>query len=310
MNFPHSTCRRGSTLILVMCAVALLAFTVISLAQYMESIVAHETSAVKLFRARQLAESGVYVAYPFSVSNGDPILIQQWSPHESFQTTITGEGGRLPINQILQSGNQAILERLFTQWGCSTMEIQTAIDCLLDWIDSDSNKRPSGAEQPEYAALGYPTHPTNQPFHTVSEMGLVIGMDKVLQHKPDALDYFTVWSQGKVDLNYASSDVIQAVCNIQPSQADAFIRVRNGPDALPLTKDDLLFTNFNQSAGEIAGSLGISRAQLLSKSAVLTVGDTTMRITSVATVEDIKKSMTVIVTKTRAATNEVIWIER
>jgi len=293
-----------------MCAVAILAFTVISLAQYMEAVVTRETYRTKIFRARQLAESGVYMAYPYTVAAGDPLLTQSWSAHESFTTTIVGEGGRLPINQILQSGNDAILQRLFTQWGCAPDDTSTAIDCLHDWIDADSDRRANGAEQPEYAAIGFPTHPANVPFRTVSEMKLVIGMDKILLQKPDALDYFTVWSQGKLDLNYASADLIQAVCNIQENQAETFVNVRNGPDGIPQTDDDRLFTNFTRQASEIASSLGITRAQLLAKSAVITVGDPTMRITSVATVEDVSKSMTVIVSKTQASTHEIIWIER
>lgn len=295
-------------MLLVIAAVSVISFAVIYLATYMDSVVDTEAHRAKVFRARQLAESGTAVGYSSKVKPWDPVLSKKWSETESFKTTISPEGGRLAINTILLSGDQKILQRLFKLWEFSQADAQTAIDSMLDWIDSNNDKLGNGAEQAQYAALGFPTHPSNRVFATTSEIQLVNSFPELLKKKPDLLDSFTVWSGGKLDINSASAELISAVCDVSIEKARTFVTTRNGADKLPFTEDDLLYTNLNQE--EIHIALGLSAEQYTAKLPLLTINDTTTRIRSVGTVGNISKAMTVIVRRNENRSTEVLWLER
>ncbi len=64
-------------------------------------------------------------------------------------------------------------------------------------------------------------------------MARVRGMDAVARAKPDWKDYFTVYGNGKIDIQDASADVLEAA-GLTSTQAEAIIEVRNGGDRLPV----------------------------------------------------------------------------
>ncbi len=82
-------------------------------------------------------------------------------------------------------------------------------------------------------------------------MARVRGMDAVARAKPDWKDYFTVYGNGKIDIQDASADVLEAA-GFTSTQAEAIIEVRNGGDRLPGTGDDTEIKDMNWVA-EAAG---------------------------------------------------------
>lgn len=70
-------------------------------------------------------------------------------------------------------------------------------------------------------------------------MILVRGMDAVERVKPDWRDYFSILSDGVVDVNYASKDVLMAITGAQDTYVDNLIRERSGPDGIAGTQDDV-----------------------------------------------------------------------
>jgi len=50
-------------------------------------------------------------------------------------------------------------------------------DSILDWVDSDEDPNPLGAELGYYQALPYPYQPRNAPMRSIAELELVAGMD-------------------------------------------------------------------------------------------------------------------------------------
>ena len=234
---------QGSALLIMLWAVALLSATILGLAAYFDVVLEEDSGAINGFRARQLAESGLAIAINPVVEKSDTVLIQSLSPTESFKVAIKSEQGRLNINALALANDREILMDLFEFWEISVSDADTLIDAIYDWVDKDEVTRLSGAEYEEYAAVGKPDYPANQPFQSVDEMGEVLGMELLEEMKPDWRDFFTVWGTGKLDPNAASTDLLQAVLGIDELQAEAIITHRDGPDGIPDTEDDTPFRN-------------------------------------------------------------------
>ncbi len=60
------------------------------------------------------------------------------------------------------------------------------VDCLLDYLDADSNARPQGAEQEYYDGLPQPYHIKNGPLTSVDELLLVKGFTGQIVYGEDA----------------------------------------------------------------------------------------------------------------------------
>lgn len=61
------------------------------------------------------------------------------------------ERGKVPINILSDSEAR----RLFVAAGASGPQLDTLTDSFLDWRDDDEERRPHGAETPDYARRGY-----------------------------------------------------------------------------------------------------------------------------------------------------------
>jgi type II secretory pathway component PulK len=237
---------------LVLGIIVFLAFTLMQTANYMQASIDENVMVANQFRALHLAESGIALGVHPMLLPGDPALKQNIGSDSSIEVTISSEEARFPINYITNDGYRDIVYNLFVNWGLSTDEAATAADSLADWVDPDDDVRSQGAESSYYQALGFQNFPHNQGFTSVEEMILVRGMDAVERVKPDWRDYFSVLSDGVVDINYASKDIIMAICGVQDTYADNLIRERAGPDGIPGTQDDVHIT-----LDSVAGILGM-----------------------------------------------------
>ena len=85
---------------------------------------------------------------------------------------ITDEGGKLNINALIKIDptGQALYNALLK---LPNMTAEIA-DAIVDWVDSNDDIRPSGAESAEYADLGY--RAKNGPLNSIDELLLVRGI--------------------------------------------------------------------------------------------------------------------------------------
>jgi general secretion pathway protein K len=133
-----------------------------------------------------------------------------------FSVTVNSAEGGLNVN---------ILDRddwldIFEMANVPSTDWDEMIDCLEDWIDENDLHGLNGAESddPYYEELGYPVK--NGPLDSVEELLLVKGWGPdVLYGKPaddDSDEIFgigellTVWGDGRLNLNSASSDALRA----------------------------------------------------------------------------------------------------
>ncbi len=297
--------QRGSALLLVMWLISMLSLLIYSTIRVISHDMDITISQKKAFRARQLAEMGLNIACNPVVKETDTALLNQiMGDGESFNVTIRGEGGRFNVNSLLQANDRTFFERAFELWGLEKDAASYLTDTLLDWTDQDEQKQLHGMEKEDYEALGYTGYPFDRPFYSLDEMLLVPGFDQVAANVPDWRDYFTIYSGGKLDLNAAEAKVIalgiitsqstaDPVNDWEPALKDAtnFIQdIRWGPDDIEFTEDDVKLQDLQQAydALNLDGSDPDVQAHF-------GLNDATVHIESVATVNDYRKRVVLIV---------------
>lgn len=254
-------------------------------------------------RARQIAEMGIALGCHRSIKRSDPILRQMnEETGEGFEVKVMSEGGRFNINFILQNEDKALLREIFTKWGLELEDAQAISDALGDWVDADDNEALNGAEKKYYEEQGRINQPFNRPFYDLSEMRLVRGMDLVEAVKPDWRDWFTIWSQGPLDIAEASAELIAAAAEVRVEQAEIIPETVRGIDGIRDTNDD------QQIEIEAAlGMMGINSETRPDIAQRFSVQDDTMRVESTGYAEGAKRKVTLVI---RGRTARPILLQR
>jgi general secretion pathway protein K len=316
--------RRGSALIMVIFLITMLGMIVYA----MHHIVKHDADLAiaqkQAFRARQVAEMGINWAMNPALKPYDQKYLEQTLEDGShFKAKIRGEGGRMNINALLQQGEQVrpFMTSLFRLWyPAEDREVNdkadALFDMLVDWTDTGADKHLKGWEKEDYAVVyGENTpYPFNRPFYNLDEMLLVPGFDEIVANVPDWRDYFTIYSQGKVDVNAAEAKVLAAVAvaidNPGDPQAEfarlmepeggahTAVALRWGDDETEDTQDDQPL----QDITELTGMLGLPAPNAdpgdpkgYAVSMLFGMNDQTTHIECVATVGDYRKRVVLIV---------------
>ena len=294
----------GSALLAVLWLLAFLSFLIVTTMMVVMQGVSTSGSREMVFRARQLAEQGLSLGVHPAMKATDPMLHQQLSGGESFDVVITSEESRLNINAFLTDDKRQVLERLFGSWGLDPPDAQTVVDCLMDWVDQDDFKRMRGAEHEDYKKEGYPDRPYNRPFASLDEMELVLGMDLVAKANPNWREAFTLWGAGAVDINEASAPIIAAVANVMPDKAQSLVSLRDGPDGVAHTPDDLPVESIEQAMTELGANPGDA-----SIAGNFTLKGTTLRVRSVGRVGGYARGVDAVVQSSQGGVQILEWRE-
>ncbi|HEY5683585.1 MAG TPA: type II secretion system minor pseudopilin GspK [Sulfuricaulis sp.] len=89
-------------------------------------------------------------------------------------------------------------------------------DAVIDWIDSDSNARPAGAEDIDYLQMKTPYRAANQPLQSVEELRLIRGFT------PENIEKLLPWVTAlpqptEINVNTAPQEVLAAVFYTLPA---------------------------------------------------------------------------------------------
>ena len=281
----------GSALIVVFWILAILALAVFSSVR----VVYHDADVVAAqvngLEALQVAECGIAVAVNPSVERGDPLL--NWVDEDegvSYRARIASEAARFNINVILLRKDKQLLTDIFTDWGMELFDAQALVDNLTDWVDAGDLAELNGAEAEWYEDQGRPNHPFNRPFYNLEEMRLVKDFATLEALNPDWRDWFTLWSNGKLDINEARAELIAAAAEVSIDDAEDLVDYVLGPDRERDTEDDQRLQNLTEGLS----LLGVSEFKQPVVSPRLTVQDTTTRIVSVGRVGSAKRQITLI----------------
>jgi general secretion pathway protein K len=128
---------------------------------------------------------------------------------------IEDERGKLNLNDLAVSGDPIIkkakvgrVKRLF-----ELVQINPdLVDAIVDWVDTDDQPEPSGAESIYYQSLRPPYRAANAPLQTYLELRLIKGMTpEILAKLSKLVTVYPLEGQSKVNLNTADPLVIQSL---------------------------------------------------------------------------------------------------
>lgn len=276
-NFPNKYKGDKATALLIVLGVLVVLTLAITMTFH---LVLHSTDLTngrnEAFRAIQLAEKGIALATHPSVQKYDVILNQMSATEGGFRVRIESEGKALNVNGLLANEDVQPLVELFTMWGMKFNKATILADRLLDWIDGDDLERLNGMEKDGYEEIGMDGFPLNHPFYSLEEMRMVSGMEEIEELNPGWRSSFTVWSNGRLDLNDATAELIAAVTGEEVSSAERLVEARAGDDGEEGTEDDLEFA----SVEEALAIIGVSAEKLPFVSKRVSIQDQTVRITS------------------------------
>jgi general secretion pathway protein K len=191
-----------------------------------------------------------------------------------FSLKITDLERKINVN----TADEATLNQMLRVIGADANDSGAIVDGILDWVDRDDNTRVNGAESDYYQGLTPPYVAKNGPIDDISELLLIKGIrdnpeiysrdyantqrfdrfgDPIPPHEYGAylVDVLTPISTGRININTASSTVLQMIPGIDEAIATQIIRVRAGPDGADGTDDDTPFA----SVGELA-SVGLPQS--------------------------------------------------
>lgn len=283
-------CESGIALPLVLWSIALLAGLVVLLVGVVGDWVTDESRAERGFRARQQALSGIALGLSPEVKPGDPLLRNGDRKAEGYEVKISDESGKINPNFWIAQNNRDIFTRLFESWGAEDKLREAAIDGLVDWTDGDDFRSMHGAERSEYEAVGRAGFPANRPLLNIREMEAVLGLDQVLASRKDWRGDFTLWHNGKINIQYAQEPILEGLAEFTPKQCRALFELRAGPDGIEGNDDDVKF----ESIEEAATLVGIRGRQLEELEEFFDISGSVRRIESVGFCYGTKHKITVI----------------
>lgn len=304
MTVSSTSFRRERGMALLLVLVAVMALTIIVAGLYESSQASWDESTLSRarYQAGLLAESGLSIALHPAIKPGDVALTQNFGSDRGFEVIMTSEGGRLPVNELTQDRMRETATELFILWGLDAAGASRAADSIADWIDENSDPLPNGAENGYYAGLDHPQFPSNAPFTSLEQLLFVAGMDAVEQVQPFWRDYFTIHSDGLIDLNEAPQELVAALTRTTEDSALNFVAVRTGNDGLAGTEDDYRFTD----AGEVQSLLGLSSSDWSALSSFVTLAGTVKRIESTGRIGDFRETRVILAEEVKKGQETVL----
>lgn len=150
---------------------------------------------------------------PYSIEIGD----------RNCEVFISDESGKINVNKLTDE-SRANFIKFLTGYKVEEIAAETITDSILDWLDDDDLHHLNGAEKDYYATLPDPYEPRNGPFESIEELTLVKGITP--QRFELLRDYLTIYGPGKININFASKEVLLYVPSITEEVADAIIQYR------------------------------------------------------------------------------------
>ena len=234
---------RGSAILLVLWAIITMSVAVLGVVEYIHFNL-DETQGLNLnFELRQIAQSGIAVASSPQIEEGDPLLNGKIGKNGGrYEVILHSETARLNINTLLETGNEDIIGRLFLTWKATSSDSRYAVQQLIEWTGRTGDTADN--------------YELERPFTSIEQMRTIEGMNKIDQKNPQWADAFTIWGDGRIDVNDAAPDILQAFFGIGERKAQSFVQSRSGPDKKEHTLDDQPYDDLT-----LPGALGMNETQ-------------------------------------------------
>lgn len=286
---------------LALWAIFLLSAMVISWALDINTRLVINGNSNRILEAEAMACSGAEIALHPAIKPGSSLLRQRKSGTQSFETRITGEGGRLNLNWLVAGENPQrleVLRKYLEIRGIDLNERDRMIDCLLDWADPDNLVRLNGAEnEGDY-------RPANALLTRIEDVKRIRGWEEFASARDWDAD-FTLTSTGPIDLLWASREVLLALPGMTEPLVDQFLQYRRGPDGVDGTEDDAEF----KSLEDVRVALGFTAEQFKQLAGLVSFRDQVLRVVSVGKSGDVTRVVRMVIRKGGGAPQLISWKE-
>ncbi|MGJ8657004.1 MAG: hypothetical protein ACSHX6_11195 [Akkermansiaceae bacterium] len=232
--------RKGFALIAVIWVVAflsmILSVTIMLLQIDAESTISDEHE----FNAWLQAHKGLsYASHP-DIERGDEALIYEPEGlEEGYNVEIRSESSRINLNYVIRRGDKLLLKNLFNHWLNDDEKATELVDAMVDWVDKDDVVSLNGAENEWYEEQGFEGRPFNRNFQSLEEVSLVKGFNEVEAADPNWKEWFTLYSEGGIDIHEAEAEILSVVAETELDNAEKFVQDIKGEDGLLGTTDDV-----------------------------------------------------------------------
>jgi general secretion pathway protein K len=290
---------QGSALIAVFWLIAVLGMVVFASTKMLATDSRFAKESRGRIYAKRYAEMGLAVGQHPAITPDDPLLNFSADTGGGYSVNLVAEEARFNINAILLNSDRALLRRLFIKWNMKPEFASALIDALKDWVDQDELVSLNGAEKREYEKEGLEGMPFNRPFKELDEMLLVRGMEQVNAFYPGWRDWFTVFGDGRIDVNDARAELISVLADVPMERVAPLVQYRLGADGAKYTKDDQKLV----SAVQVAQILGVFQPQIVQQlNQWVQFAGPIRRIESVGTLGDISRKLVMI-----TQNNQTLW---
>ncbi len=247
-SYPISD-NRGAALVITLLIIATLTGLTVAFSEDSGTDLSLAGYSKDGYRAYQIARSGVDLAQALldeDEDRGMDSLLEDWAlfdtdsfpeklPAEvSVIARVIDENSKININSLKKEDGEIDedkveqLSRLFSVLGLA----ESYVNSILDWLDKDDIERMDGAESFYYQSLDPPYECFNDSFLTVGQVFMVKGVEKIRHfgenQEKSLLDYITVNSDGLVNINTASIEILQSLDDaIDESVAQSIIDYRS-----------------------------------------------------------------------------------
>ena len=210
--------QRGIALIAVLWVLLLLAFLAASFGSSTRTEANLARNLVENAKSAALADAGIYRAIAglaIPIDEGGLRVdgtVYAWTFGDGeVRFTIHDEGGKIDLN----GASVALLHGLFRSIGLDDQQASALADAIADFRDEDDDRRPAGAEDPDYQAAGLPYRAKDAPFEQVDELLRVKGMTGDLYRR--LRPFLTVYTgEDSPDLSTAAPEVVAALSAVLP----------------------------------------------------------------------------------------------
>ena len=294
--------KSGAAIMLALWALFLLSALIISWALDIDSRLSLSGDGNRMLKAEAVACSGAEVALHPAVHPGSSNLSGELDNGASYEARLTGEGGRLNLNWLVAGEDpdrMEILRRYLENKGIDLNERETMVDSLLDWVEPNTGLHHLNAppESDDY-------HPSHSLLTRIDELKKVAGWSEFTS-TPGWEDEFTLNSSGPVDLAWASRDVLLALPGLTPEIVDRFLQLRQGPDGIDGTEDDMQLKGID----EARAVLGLSEEQFKQLNGLVGFKDPVLRVVSVGTAGKAKRTVQMVFRRVGIVPQLITWKE-
>jgi general secretion pathway protein K len=225
--FKNLTRARGFALLVVLWVLTLLSLMAAALLRESGTETRVAQNLRENAKAEALAEAGLQRAMLGLLDHDDATVWRADGTSYSFPLgegaatiQIQSEAGKIDIN----TASNDIIEALFIAGGISADQAPRLVEAVADFRDPDGIRRPGGAEDSDYRAMGVAHEAKDAPFEATEELMLVRGVTPDLYERLSPA--ITVYGRQQLDVTTAPSLVLQILRNVMPERLDRMVAVR------------------------------------------------------------------------------------